>query len=269
LDGLVKVGVVQYAAGLDKLANLAELGRLTRSAAAAGADLVVAPEAAMHDFGLPDFALAAVAETLDGPFVTALADLARELRATIVAGMFEAVPGDANRIYNTVVALGPAGDLIGSYRKQHLFDALGWVESDRIAPGDTKHRLVFNCGDLRVGVMTCYDIRFPELGRALADDGATLIAVPSAWVAGPHKAAQFRVLAAARAIENVAYVAGAVQCPPQYTAESCVIDPFGVVVAELGEDPGYAVAEITAKQVADCRERMPSLQNRRWKVMPR
>src|SRR5580698_10510582 len=89
-------------------------------------------------------------------------------------------------------------------------------QSARLAEGDPTQRLVFGCGELTVGVMTCYDVRFPELGRALADDGATLIAVPSAWVAGPHKAAQFRALVVARAIEDVCYVAGAVQLPPSY-----------------------------------------------------
>ena len=106
--------------------------------------------------------------------------------------MFESVEGDPPRAYNTVVAVGPDGDLIGGYRKQHLFDALGWIESDRLVAGALDDRLVFACDDMRVGVMTCYDIRFPELARALVDDGATLLAVPSAWVAGPDKATQFR-----------------------------------------------------------------------------
>jgi predicted amidohydrolase len=223
----------------------------------------------MYDFGEQHMPLAPHAEPLDGPFVTALAGLAQTSGVTVVAGMFEAVPDDPTRAYNTVVAVGPAGELIGSYRKQHLFDALGWTESERLVEGATDQRLVFPCGDVTVGVMTCYDVRFPELGRALVDDGATLIAVPSAWVAGVNKTAQFRALATARAVENVCYVAGAVQCPPSYTGESCVIEPFGVVLAELGTDEGYAVADVSAARVAECRELMPSLANRRWNVTPR
>jgi deaminated glutathione amidase len=265
----MKVGVAQFAAGFDKPANLAAVQRLVERAAADGAELVIAPEGAMHDFGPQDLALAPVAEPLDGAFVTGIAEAARRHSVTVVAGMFEAVEGDGTRAYNTVVAVGPAGELVGSYRKQHLFDALGWLESDRLVAGEPASRLVFDVGDVRVGVMTCYDVRFPELGRALVDDGATLLAVPSAWVAGPHKAAQFRALATARAVENVAYVAGAVQVPPSYTGESAVIDPFGLVCAELGTEPGVAVADVVPARVAECRERMPSLTHRRWQVTPR
>jgi predicted amidohydrolase len=223
----------------------------------------------MHDFGPQDLALAPFAEPLDGPFVTGVARSAKAFGVTVVAGMFESVDGEPTRAYNTVVALGPSGDLIGSYRKQHLFDALGWIESERLLAGDSAGRLVFDCADVRVGVMTCYDLRFPELARALIDDGATLLAIPAAWVAGPNKAAQFRTLATARAIENVAYVAGAVQLPPSYTGESVIIDPFGLVRAELGTEEGVAVADVDPDRIKECRERMPSLAHRRWGVTPR
>jgi deaminated glutathione amidase len=264
----MKVAAAQFAAGFDKQANLATLVSLVERAADAGAALVVAPEGAMHDFGPQDLALAQFAEALDGPFVAGLRDVTARRGVTVVAGMFESVPGDATRAYNTVVAVGPDG-LIGSYRKQHLFDALGWMESDRLVAGVPGEQLAFDCGELRIGVMTCYDIRFPELSRALVDDGVTLLAVPSAWVAGPRKSEQFRTLATARATENVCYLIGAVQLPPAYTGESCVIDPFGEVLAELGTEPGVGVAEVSAARVEECRSRMPSLANRRWQVSPR
>ncbi|HVS67870.1 MAG TPA: carbon-nitrogen hydrolase family protein [Mycobacteriales bacterium] len=269
----MKVAVMQIAASLDKAENLGRLRARIEHAAGHGADLVVAPEAAMHDFGTPDLALASVAEPLDGPFVAGLADAARRQGVTVVAGMFEVADGDTgsgNRVFNTVVAVGPDGSLIGRYRKQHLFDALGWMESDRLLPGDPDDRLVFAVGDVSVGVMTCYDIRFPELARALADDGAELIAVPSAWVAGEHKLEQWQALTTARAIENVCYVAGAVQCPPTYTGGSRIVDPWGIELAAV--DPraeGVAAAEVSAARVSQCREKMPSLANRRWQVVPR
>jgi predicted amidohydrolase len=269
LDSGVKIAVAQYAAGFDKAENLARCRRLAEQAADGGAALVVFPEGAMHDFGTQDMPLASAAEPLDGPFVSGLADLARSRRITVVAGMFESVDGDSGRAYNTVVAVGPDGALLGRYRKQHLFDALGWVESERLVAGAPSDRLVFQCGELTVGVMTCYDVRFPELGRVLVDDGATLLAIPSAWVAGPGKAAQFRALATARAVENVCYVAGAVQCPPSYTAASCIIDPFSEVLAELDDREGVAVAEVSIARVEECRVRMPSLTHRRWQVAPR
>jgi deaminated glutathione amidase len=266
---VMRVGLLQVAAGEDKDANRDAVVAGVRELAGAGAQLIVAPEASMHGFGAPDLLLAPVAEPLEGPFVTALAAAAKEHGVTVLAGMFEPVEGDPSRAYNTVVAVGPDGALIGRYRKQHLFDALGWVESDRLESGDPEDRLVFTCADLTVGVMTCYDLRFPELARALVDDGCELIAVPSAWVAGPLKEDQWTTLVRARAIENVVYVAAADQPAPAYAGRTLVVDPFGVVVSSLGEGPGRAVADVDPDRVAECRKRMPSLLHRRWSVTPR
>lgn len=265
----MRVGLLQIAAGEDKAANLACVVAGVEALAAQGAELVVAPEASMHGFGTPDLPLAPVAEPLDGPFVTGLREAARRGSVTVLAGMFEPVEDDPAHAYNTVVAVGPDGELIGRYRKQHLFDALGWVESDRLEPGRPEDRLVFTCADVTVGVMTCYDLRFPELARALVDDGCDLLAVPSAWVAGPLKEEQWTTLVRSRAIENVVYVAAADQPVPVYAGRAMVVDPFGVVVASLGERAGHVIADVDTERIADCRKRMPSLDHRRWTVAPR
>ena len=265
----MRVGLLQVAASEDKDANRAAVVAGVEALARDGAQLVIVPEASMHGFGAPDLPLAPVAEPLDGPFVTALADAARAHGVTVLAGMFEPVEDDSSRAYNTVVAVGPDGGLIGRYRKQHLFDALGWIESDRLEPGQPDDRLVFTCADVTVGVMTCYDLRFPELARALADDGCDVIAVPSAWVAGPLKEDQWTTLVRARAIENVLYVAAADQPAPAYAGRAMLVDPFGVVVTSLGEGPGRTVADVDPGRIAECRKRMPSLQHRRWTVTPR
>jgi predicted amidohydrolase len=263
----MRIAVSQLGSGLDKADNLARLRASIEEAAEQGADLVIAPEGAMHDFEPADLELGPVAEPLDGPFVTGLSEVAMRRGIAVLAGMFEV--GDGDHVYNTVVAVGSTGELLGSYRKQHLFDALGWMESDRLLPGDPTDRLVFPVAGVQVGVMTCYDVRFPELARALVDDGADLIAIPSAWVAGPNKLAQWRSLTTARAIENVCYVAGAVQTPPTYTGGSIVVDPWGEVIASLDADSAIAVADVSADRVTECRQRMPSLANRRWQVLPR
>lgn len=264
----MRVAVLQVASGLDKAANLERLVALVDRAADQGADLVVAPEAAMHDFGQPDLPLGPVAEPLDGPFVSGLAEVSSRRGVTVMAGMFEVA--DGTHVYNTVVVTGPTGELVGTYRKQHLFDALGWLESERLLPGDPGEFLVLPVGDVNVGIMTCYDVRFPELARALVDEGAQLLAIPSAWVAGESKLDQWRALTTARAIENVCYVAGAVQLPPIYTGGSRVVDPWGIELAALESTvEGIAAADVRAERVAECRERMPSLVNRRWRVSPR
>ena len=265
----MRVGLLQIAAGEDKAANLAAVVAGVKTLAGEGAQLVVAPEAAMHGFGKPDLPLAPVAESLDGPFVSGLREAAHDSSVTVLAGMFEPVEGDSSRAYNTVVAIGSDGDVIGRYRKQHLFDALGWMESDRLEPGRAEDRLVFRCDEMTVGVMTCYDLRFPELARALVDDGCDLIAVPSAWVAGPLKEDQWATLVRARAIENVVYLAAADQPAPTYAGRAMVVDPFGIVIASAGEAPAVVVADVDRERVAACRGRMPSLSHRRWTVLPR
>jgi predicted amidohydrolase len=116
--------------------------------------------------------------------------------------------------------------------------------------------------------MTCYDVRFPELARALVDDGVDLIALPSAWVAGPLKEDQWSTLVRARAIENVAYVAAADQPPPGFAGRAMVVDPFGVVLASLPETEGVVVADVDPERVDRCREKMPSLDHRRYRVEP-
>ena len=141
----------------------------------------------MYPIDRPAAELAQAAEALDGPFVTVLAKAGSELGVTVIAGMFEAVPGE-RRIYNTVVAVG-SGMMLGRYRKLHLYDALGRRESDSLVPGtiDGDELLVLQFGEVVVGVVTCYDLRFPELFRALADRDVNTFAVPAAWVAGPLK----------------------------------------------------------------------------------
>ncbi|MEP6464539.1 MAG: carbon-nitrogen hydrolase family protein [Frankiaceae bacterium] len=265
----MKVAVVQFASGTDKAANLVRVRELVARAAAAGAELVIAPEAAMHPFGAPGDPLAALAEPLDGPFVNGLAASAAEHGVTAVAGMFESVPGDSAKAFNTVVAVNGDG-LIGRYRKLHLFDALGWRESESLAPGvfDGSELLVFDCGEFTVGVLTCYDIRFPEIARALIDRGVTLLALPSAWVAGPLKEEQWSTLVRARAIESTVYLVAADQCPPTYAGRSMIVDPVGVPLAQLADQVSIAVANVTAERVAEVQERMPSLRHRRYRVEP-
>ena len=117
--------------------------------------------------------------------------------------------------------------------------------------------------------MTCYDLRFPELSRALIDAGAEVLVVPAAWVRGPLKEHHWTTLLTARAVENTCYVAAAAQNGKKYCGLSQVIDPQGIAVVSVGESDGHAVAEVSAERLADVRKRNPSLQNRRYTVTPR
>lgn len=256
----MRVVLAQIAADTDSAANRAVVASVLDAARAAAPDLVVLPEGTMHDFGDPGSDLAAVAEPLDGPFVNLLATHARRLRATVVAGMFEARPDGLP--YNTLVALGPDGDLRATYRKVHLYDSFGYRESERLSPGAVDP-VVLDVAGHRLGLMTCYDLRFPEMARLLVDAGADTLVVPSAWMHGALKEEHWTTLLRARAIENTVHVLGAGQCPPTYVGHSAVVDPMGVVVAAAGEAPGLVVGDVDAARTAQARKRNPSLTNRR------
>ncbi|KQY56198.1 hydrolase [Aeromicrobium sp. Root495] len=259
----MRVAVVQLASSTDSDANR-RLVADRLGAIASDVDLVVLPEAAMHDFGSPDHDLAAAAEPLDGPFVQLLAEHARRLGATVVAGMFEESAGDLP--FNTLVALGPDGSLLGSYRKIHLYDSFGYKESDRLVAGEPAP-LVLDVAGTRVGLMTCYDLRFPEMARLLVDSGAEVVVVPAAWVAGDLKLHHWRTLLTARAIEDLVHVVAAAQGGERYTGHSLVLDPQGQVLAEAGPDEvdGLRV-DLDPSAVAQARHTNPSLANRRLEV---
>jgi deaminated glutathione amidase len=237
-------------------------------AADRGADLAVFPEATQVRFSGD---LRAAAEPLDGPFCSGLAAAARDTGVALVAGVFEPAPD--GRVYNTAAAYDGAGELVASYRKLHLFDAFGHRESDQVAPGSAP--VVCTLAGLRAGLEICYDVRFGELSRALAVAGADVLVLPAAWAAGLFKEEHWVTLVRARAIENTVWVAAVGQVPdpdepPTRAAtgigRSMLVDPLGVVRADLGPAPGMAVAEVDQDLIETVRATVPSLANRREDV---
>ncbi|WP_332662176.1 carbon-nitrogen hydrolase family protein [Aeromicrobium sp.] len=256
----MRVALLQLISATDSATNRADIrSRIAALSPADELDLVVLPEASMHDFGSSDHDLAAVAEPLDGPFVQLLAEEARRLGATVVAGMFERTDGLP---FNTLVVMGPDGALRQTYRKIHLYDSFGYKESDRLRAGDISP-VVIDIAGTSVGLMTCYDLRFPEHARALVDAGAQAIVIPAAWVAGDLKLDHWRTLLAARAIENTVYVLAAAQGGERYTGHSLVVDPWGSIVGEADSTPQIIRATLDPELVARAREINPSLANRR------
>lgn len=265
----MRVHAVALRSGRDATANAALARATVLAAAADGADLVVLPEyAGAFD---PGGVGADLAEPLDAGFGSALRAAAREAGVAVIAGT---VVPDGTRAANEVVAVDAAGELVGTYRKVHLYDAFGHRESDRLVAGDpAAPPLVWQVAGLAVGVLTCYDVRFPESARRLVDAGAQVLVVPAAWAAGEHKADHWETLLRARAIESTCAVVAAAQQGPGVTGESLVISADGVVLARAGGAavPGAlaAVAELSADDVAAVRARNPSLANRRYDVVPR
>lgn len=258
----MRLALAQLASTDDVAANLRAVGDVVARAAGAGAELVLLPEYTMYEKKVVDATFAAVAEPLDGRFGTALAELAAGRGVALVAGMVErAEAGD--RPYNTLAAFGADGSLLARYRKIHLFDSFGFRESDWIAPAPHPEPVVFRVGGVSVGLMTCYDLRFPELGRALTDAGADVLAACSSWVPGPHKADQWSVLARARSIENGCYTAAVSQAEPISIGRSLVAGPQGELLAEADAGPSLLLVDLDPAEVARARERDPALRLRR------
>jgi predicted amidohydrolase len=264
----MRVALCQLPVSPDPAVNLDRVRKAVADAAGQRAELAVFPEATLARFGSD---LRAAAQPLDGPFGRGLSGIARDEGVAVLAGVFEPAPG--GRVYNTVVAYDAAGGLVAAYRKIHLYDALGQRESALVAPGSEP--VLVELAGLRTGIMTCYDLRFPELARALAAGGAELIVVPAAWAAGLFKEEHWVTLVRARAIENTVWVAAAGQVPdpadpaggaPTGVGRSMLVDPMGTVRLDLGPGRGIAVGEVDPGVTAQVRAVLPSLENRREDV---
>lgn len=262
----MKIGIAQFAAAEQWQQNLETCTQYYRRAVDAGVDLLVFPEGVLARFTTHGERIRAAAQPLDGPFVDGL----RELTARtpegpdVVVGIHE--PGPDGRVFNTLVVL-RAGEIVTTYRKLHLYDAFAARESDNVIPSDSDPR-IFSCRGVAVGLMTCYDLRFPELARLLAVRGAEAIVLPAAWVKGPLKERHWETLIAARALENTVYVAGVGECGPKNIGESMVADPLGMPILRLDEQPGFGVAEISLDRLGQARRELPVLANRRFDVNP-
>ncbi|WP_394278198.1 carbon-nitrogen hydrolase family protein [Microbacterium sp.] len=266
-DATIGLAVAQFAPAADERANLAAIRELTAKAAGRGARVVLFPEYSSYFIDPFDQTLREHAQEVQGPFVEALTDLAQEFGVVVVAGLLEKAP-DERRVRNTVVAVGSKG-VVATYRKLHLYDAFGQRESDWVEPGPIHAPETFEVDGTRFALMTCYDLRFPEVARILADTGADVILVAAEWVRGPLKEHHWRTLLHARAIENTLYVAGADHPPPLGVGHSLVIDPQGVQIAAVGTTTDVAVARVDAEAVERVRRVNPALRLRRFTVAPR
>jgi deaminated glutathione amidase len=264
----VRAGAVQLNSTEDTDRNLATADRLVRLAVAQGAELVLLPEK-WTVLGTPE-QIEAGAQELDGAAITWARSVASELGIDLVAGSIaERVPGQS-KLCNTSVHIGADGELKAVYRKIHMFDVevdgVAYTESANEQPGDEV--IVSNlAGRARLGMSICYDLRFPELYRALADAGAELIVVPSAFTLATTRD-HWEVLVRARAIENQSFVIAANQIgahPPgnRSGGRSLIVDPWGLVLASAPDAETAIVAELNFDTLRDVRRRIPALTHRR------
>lgn len=250
--------------------NLGTSERMVAQAAERGAELVVLPE--NFAYMGPETGKRELAERLgdaSAPIQKTLSELARRHRVTLVAGGFPEASGDPQRPFNTELVYAPDGELIAHYRKIHLFDVKlpdGSEICESEASGSGKEAVVVEIGGFQVGLSICYDLRFPELYRALVDRGAEVLLVPAAFTLLTGKD-HWHVLLRARAIEAQCFVVAAAQWGTHPKGRTCyghalVADPWGTVIAEASDGVGLAVAELDRKVLDRVRTNLPSLKHR-------
>ncbi len=264
-------GAIQLNTTEDTLRNLQTADRLVRQAAAMGAELVVLPEK-WSVLGRAE-AMLAGAEPLDGRCITWARSVAAELGIDLVAGsIVERVPGQA-KSSNTSVHIGPDGEIKAIYRKLHMFDVevdgVVYAESEHEQPGAEIVTSEVQAG-AGLGLSVCYDLRFPELYRALATRGALVVTAPSAFTLATTRD-HWEVLVRARAIENQCFVIAPNQIgahPPGHRSggRSLIVDPWGLALATAPDTETAIVAELDFELLGDVRRRLPSLANRRPEV---
>jgi len=260
----VLVAAVQQAHGGDWSSSLAAQRGLAERAAGEGARVVVFPECAATGMATSRAAASAVAQSLEGPYVGALADLTASLGIAIVSNLYECPSGSPDGIWNTTVVV-DHGVLLEHYRKVHLFDAQGHRESAVVDAGDPaqllRHPVAID--DVSIGLLTCFDVRFGEAAVARARAGADLLVVTAAWVAGPTKSQQWDLLLRGRAVETGCFVAGAAQPGPMFAGGSALIDPYGTVLAgPLRDGVGLVIGDIDPDASAEARRATPTLVDR-------
>ena len=207
--------------------------------------------------------LSEIAESLTGSFVKGLSNAASKYKLGVVATLYE--KSKTLRVYDTAVVLNPSGAIASSYRKLHLYDALGFKESAKLISGKKIEKPVKTKSG-KLGLMICYDIRFPEISRILAIGGAETLVAPSAWVRGNMKEEHWQVMVKARAIENGVYVIAPDQVGNIYCGRSMVTDPFGIVLADMGQKEGLEVVDLDSARIKQVRQSLPLLKNRRTDV---
>ncbi len=262
------MGAVQMTSTADRGRNLDTALRLVNEAADLGAKLVALPE--NFAYMGPEEGRLATAETVDGPTLGALREVARKRSIFVVAGSIAEKSANPRMTANTSAVVADDGSIVAVYRKIHLFDVnipdgARYAESEVVIPGDKVVVAPTSLG--RIGLTVCYDLRFPELYRKLASLGAEVITIPAAFTLFTGKD-HWEVLIRARAIENLAYVIAPAQvgrhsANRQTFGNAMIVDPWGVVLARCPDGEGVCVARFDRARLEKVRLELPALKHRK------
>ncbi len=264
----MKVGVVQFKASTNKETNLKKIINYISKAAQNKAALVAFPEFMMFytNSSQTPKQLASLAEKINGNFVNTIAKTAKQYRIQVIGSFYEK-SNKKDRVYDTSFVIDKTGKVISTYRKIHLYDALGFRESDKMTSGSKITKPV-KTSIGKVGMMICYDLRFPEMSRSLASSGSEVLVAPSAWVKGDMKEEHWITINKTRAIENGCYVIAPDQVGNIYCGRSVVVDPYGKILLDMKKKQGIGYVNIELKKIKQIRKILPLLKNRRTDVYP-
>mgnify|MGYP003582967276 CR=1 FL=1 len=264
-----RTALVQMKSSVNKEQNLAYSLELINEAAKDKARLICFPEFQMA-YSPPEQkpeALHKIAEKMNGNFVSTLSYSAKQNKINVIATIYEIINTNKqnHKVFDTAIIINDLGKLKSVYRKVHLYDALGFKESKKLVAGSIIERPTrTSVGNL--GLLICYDMRFPEISRILTVNGANILASPSAWVAGFMKQEHWEIMVKARAIENGVYVIAPNQVGNIYCGHSMVIDPFGSTLVDMGNREGIEIIDIDSSRIDTIRRTLPLLMNRRTDV---
>lgn len=261
-----KIALVQFKASTDKNQNLKRILNYIEKSSKRGAELCAFPEFMMFytTSSQSPAKLASLAETIHGSFVSSVAKAAEKNSIQIV-GTFYEKSKKKNRVYDTSFLISKSGKIISTYRKIHLYNALGFRESNKMTPG-SKISLPSQTSIGKLGMLICYDLRFPEMSRSLASAGSEILVAPSAWVKGKMKEDHWITINKTRAIENGCYIIAPDQVGNIYCGRSIVVDPFGKILLDMKKRQGIGIVNISVSKVKQTRRMLPLLKNRRTDI---
>ena len=258
-----KVAIVQFKASTTKEQNLKKILDYIKKASKRGAQLCAFPEFMMF-YTKPSQTpkeLASLSETINGNFVKTISKAAKKHSIQVI-GTFYEKSNKKNRVYDTSFLINKSGKVVSKYRKIHLYDAFGFKESKKMVPGS---KIVKPSQTTlgKIGMLICYDLRFPEMSRSLALSGSEILVAPSAWVKGKNKEDHWITINKTRAIENGCYVVAPDQVGNIYCGRSIVVDPFGKILLDMKKRQGIGVVNISSEKIKKTRTVLPLLKNRR------
>lgn len=250
----------------NKKNNLKKILRYISQAAQRGAKLCAFPEFMMYytPSSQSSTDLANIAEKIDGEFVSSISKEAKRNSIQVIGTLYEKSP-KPNRVYDTSFLVDKNGKVISTYRKIHLYDALGFKESAKLYSGSSITKPVKTSAG-KMGMMICYDLRFPEMSRMLASSGSEILVVPSAWVKGKMKEEHWITINKTRAIENGCYVISPDQVGNIYCGRSLVVDPYGKILLDMKKKEGIGIVDISLDEIKQVRQKLPLLRNRRTDI---